>query len=207
MIISVSGKMGSGKDSIAKIIQELQPEMGWEIKKWAGKLKQVATMLTGIPIEKWEDQEFKKEYMGDMWGMTYREFLQRLGTDAMRDGLHQNVWVNSLMAEYKLKFITIPRPDLVEEVERLGFKDPATMFPVFPNWIITDTRFINEAEAMRNGGHLSIRVNRFDSGNTHPSETNLDNYGRFDFIIDNTGTLEELRTKVGEILERVGNGK
>ena len=33
----------------------------WVIKKFAGKLKQIATILTGIPIEKFEDQEFKKK--------------------------------------------------------------------------------------------------------------------------------------------------
>lgn len=34
---------------------------GWEIKKFAGKLKQIASLLTGISTEKFEDQEFKKK--------------------------------------------------------------------------------------------------------------------------------------------------
>ena len=60
MIISISGKIGSGKDTVADIIQSIDISRTWEVKKWAGKLKQVATLLTGIPMEKWEDQEFKK---------------------------------------------------------------------------------------------------------------------------------------------------
>jgi hypothetical protein len=70
------------------------------VKKFAGKLKQIASLLTGIPVEKFEDQEFKKLDMNPEWGMTYREFLQNLGTEAMRDGLHTNVWVNALFADY-----------------------------------------------------------------------------------------------------------
>ncbi len=42
-------------------------------------------------IENFEDQEFKKLDMSPEWGMTYREFLQKLGTEAMREGLHTNV--------------------------------------------------------------------------------------------------------------------
>jgi hypothetical protein len=84
MLIGINGYAGSGKDTVGKIIQYLlsafngvnlekilnkyeeyewmlEEQSEWEIKKFAGKLKQVASLLTGIPIEKFEDQEFKKE--------------------------------------------------------------------------------------------------------------------------------------------------
>lgn len=86
----------------------------WKIKKFAGKLKQIASILTGATLEQLEDQDFKKQYIGESWRkltgamseqglgelMTYRELLQKLGTEAMRNGLHENVWVNALMADY-----------------------------------------------------------------------------------------------------------
>ena len=72
----------------------------WEIKKFAGKLKQIASLLTGFSIEMFEDQEFKRKQMSEDWGMTYREFLQKLGTEAMRNGLHTNVWCNALFSDY-----------------------------------------------------------------------------------------------------------
>ena len=132
MIIGINGKIGSGKDTIGSIIQYLTSkdstnkgsyshcnEMGltysvnFEIKKFAGKLKQIASLLTGIDVEMFEDQEFKKLEMPECWNrlqqsgrskvwtpMTYREFLQKLGTEAMRDGLHTNVWVNALFSDY-----------------------------------------------------------------------------------------------------------
>ena len=129
-LIGINGYANSGKDAVGIIIQYLnctnvgnltiedviedyeahqwwlEEQSEWEIKKYAGKLKDIASHLTGIPIEDFEDQEFKKQNLGPQWTihgmpMTVRQFLQRLGTDALRDGLHTNVWVNALMSEYE----------------------------------------------------------------------------------------------------------
>ena len=207
MIIGINGKIGSGKDTVGKIIQYLQchntgeitiqdvisnPEHEWwleeqskfEIKKFAGKLKQTASLLTGIPIEKFEDQEFKKLEMPECWNrlqqsgrskvwapMTYRQFLQELGTEAMRDGLHANVWVNALFADYKQH-----------------------------NWIITDMRFPNEMEAVVEKGGITIRVVRpGTSTGKHPSEIALDGH-TMHYEIINDGIIEDLVEKVREIL-------
>jgi len=67
MIISVSGPIGSGKDTIAQIIQEITPYHKWEIQKWAGKLKTIGELISGIPKEKFEDQEFKYTNLPAMW--------------------------------------------------------------------------------------------------------------------------------------------
>ena len=88
----------------------LEESSNWEIKKFADKLKEIAAHLLGINAEDFEDAEFKKTTLPSMWWttcdeglqpMTVREFLQKLGTDAMRNGLHTNVWVNALMADYE----------------------------------------------------------------------------------------------------------
>ncbi len=79
-IIGISGKMKSGKDTIGKIVQYLTDNavikniypnfedwnklnVGneghyWQIKKFAGKPKQIVSLVTGIPIE---DLEKKKK--------------------------------------------------------------------------------------------------------------------------------------------------
>ncbi len=67
MIIGINGYAGSGKDTVGTILQQIDKDSHWEIKKWAGKLKQVAELLTGIPVEKFEDQEFKKTNLGKQW--------------------------------------------------------------------------------------------------------------------------------------------
>jgi hypothetical protein len=179
-IIAFSGKMGAGKDTTASILQFLfhteglwdakvyemyqtRPSKGvasnwqnyWKIKKFAGKLKQVATLLTGVPVEKWEDQTFKESEMPKEWDylkqmfendengedgyavvpMTYRVFLQRLGTEAMREGLHTDVWVNALFADYRPLDDTL-RSSMGNVLDYSACK--------FPNWLIIDLRFPNE---------------------------------------------------------------
>lgn len=222
MIIGINGKIGSGKDTVGKIIQYLQchntgeitiqdvmsnPEHEWwleeqskfEIKKFAGKLKQIASLLTGIDVEKFEDQEFKKTNLSDEWSylqqsgrskvwlpMTVRELLQKLGTEAMREGLHTNVWVNALFADY----------------QPIGWEPEDVS-----NWIITDMRFPNEMEAVVEKNGITIRVVRDyalrggpeDPKNLHPSETALDGH-TMHYEIINDGTIEDLVEKVREVL-------
>lgn len=63
-IIGISGRMGSGKNTVGDIIKKLcltNNGPKYEQKSFAGKLKQIASLLTGIPVEKFEDQEFKKK--------------------------------------------------------------------------------------------------------------------------------------------------
>jgi hypothetical protein len=195
MIIGISGYSGSGKDLVGTIIQEISLNK-WHIKKWAGKLKTIASILTGIPVENFEDQEFKKTLLGPEWGtvkdiplngvpvfadmqfnslMTVRDFLQKLGTDAIRDSLHENTWVNATMIDYTTE----------------------------ANWIITDTRFPNEAEAIKKAGGIVVRINRpgVQPINPHPSETSLDDWN-FDAVINNDGDVSDIVHKVGLLLYR-----
>lgn len=251
MILSVSGKISSGKDTVGKIIQYLIQKRkddfirnqmsfdefnekyellyskyiseNWQIKKFAGKLKQIVSILTGIPVEDLEKQEVKDRVLGEEWWYylietttlnhvtkykrypylenkhsyseqslikpTIRQFLQELGTEAMRDVIHPNIWVNALFSDY------IPR-----EGDKKG-----SLF--YPNWIITDMRFPNELQAIKDRGGITIRVNRsnmFDAAIKslkieHQSETALDN-AEFDEVIENNGSIDDLVEKVKLIL-------
>lgn len=261
MIIGINGYAGSGKDTVGTIIQYLNcPQLqdtpiedilsdkqkydhkleyysDWEIKKWAGKLKQVASIILGVHFSRFEDQEFKKTNLGPEWNfwtisvisngklmfkkgryssneeaeadiphlvnaygvfrMEYvvemqktsvRDFLQKLGTDGLREGLHTNVWVNALMADYKCV--------------------PADRAPGgwdCDNWIITDTRFPNEAKAIKKAGGILIRVERpgVKPVNSHASEVGLDDYD-FDYVINNDGSLEDLVNMTREVLSQAG---
>lgn len=79
---------------------------------------------------------------------------------------------------------------------------PSPIVPTkYPNWVISDVRFPNEAEAIKDRGGILIRVER-NTGNTeiHDSEIALDDYKDWNYVIDNNGTIEELIEKVKEIL-------
>lgn len=237
-IIAINGRIGSGKDTVGSIIQYLTTDkkqisygkgynsflldvgMGyephWEIKKFAYKLKQIASILTGIPQEKFEDQEFKKTLLPKQWNkrvaiaggflsepeiyeerpMTIREFLQRIGTDAIRDNLHSQTWVNALFAEYIGEKIG---GRVIKSAEGIPY-DYETHYSV-PNWIITDTRFPNEAQAVKDHMGMVIRINRTQPtvATEHSSETSLDNWS-FDYVIENNSTIEALIEEVRKML-------
>ena len=121
--------------------------------------------------------------------LTPRLLLQLLGTECGRDIIHPSIWVNALMSEY---------------VNQLNWNNGGK--EGFSNWIITDMRFPNEMEAVKERGGITIRVHRdLHNGNAHispiphPSETALDD-SEFDYEIINDGSIEDLIEKVKQIL-------
>jgi hypothetical protein len=190
MIIGLSGYAGSGKDTAAEIIKSI--DHTWEVKRFSEKLKQVAEILTGIPAHAFNSQEVKASALSHHWDrweykpkaggtpvlpvysgevsrkpMFIRDFLQILGTDAVRNNLHEDAWVIALMHEY--------RPD--------------------SRWIITDVRFFNECAAIKEKGGIIVRVDRGRPVNRHPSETAIDDYP-FDEVIHNNGGIDEYIERV-----------
>ena len=173
--------------------------------------------------------------------LTPRLLLQLLGTDCGRDIIHPNIWVNSLMSGYgdfNYNYINYSSFEEAFEVFKIdgrnelnpGFewdltdsdiKDTVERFIIHNNWIITDTRFPNELEAVKSRKGITIRVNRIyskkpinipgeeASGTSrqdfeearpkHASETALDN-ATFDYVIDNNGTMDDLIKAVRAIL-------
>ena len=122
--------------------------------------------------------------------LTPREILQLLGTEAGREIIHPNIWVNALFADYNPKFKGVEHDDLN------GY---------YPNWIITDVRFPNEIKAIKDKGGIVIRVERDDllrlgylDKNAHKSETALDDYKDWDYTIKNNDTIEELINKINK---------
>lgn len=214
LLIGLNGYAGAGKDAVAKILQELDPHI--QNKKFSGKLKQVAALLLGVDEDRFEDQEFKASSLSEDWfiwdknpksggtdveptyysdpktrPMTVREFLQRLGTEAIRDGLHQNAWVNALFADYRSQGHVVDLGDIKIDVA------PS-------RWVVSDCRFENEAQAIKDRGGVIIRIDRpgVKPINNHPSETALDHWP-FDYKIANVSDLVSLRFTVENIYKEL----
>jgi len=183
IIIGISGKIGSGKDTVAHFIKQHDPS--FQSKAFAFKLKKIVALLAGCDFDLTLSQEGKNVYI-EQFDKTIGEMLQGIGTNALRDNFDKNVWINGLFTDLKTG----------------------------SNYIITDVRFKNEADALRKKGAFLVRVNRpnnpiAENSNrdlTHPSETDLDDYQYFDAIIENKGTLDDLEYSVKKLLDRVSKG-
>jgi len=212
-LIGISGKIGTGKDTICQIIQWLDceeirndfPDINKYINickkygtpgltsngilvydetyqncKFAFKIKKVVSILTGIPMSDLENEDKKADYLPECWNigskkMTLREFIQKVGTDALKNIVHPNIWINALYSDF--------------QPER--------------KYIISDVRFLDEAKSVLDRNGLLIRVNRSDlkeyEYSHHISETQLDHFNKFDFVINNNGSIEDLLNQIKSI--------
>lgn len=133
--------------------------------------------------------------------LTPRLLLQLMGTECGRQIIHPNIWVNATMIDYRpYGYEKGSNKNVADVLEDIHFNTLN-----YPNWIITDVRFPNEAKAITDRGGINIRLQRNEnkqvltSTDIHPSETALDLY-KFDYVIDNNSTIEELIEKLKEIL-------
>lgn len=190
----------------------------WEIKKFAWKLKQICALLVGCKPEDFESIDFKNstlpiefqsidnEYAekNPDWAKkesmrTYRWLLQVVGTEAMRSNVHKDIWINSLFADYK---------QLEKEgVELVADGKTHTTYlessVKFPNWIISDVRFLNESMSIKKRKGYVVKVIRPSIGaNTseHASEVELMQIIP-DWVIKNDDTIQHLYSQVIEFLD------
>lgn len=222
-IYLVSGKSLNGKDQLYKLLKD---EVGLVQVAFADKLKETVMDLYGfsyeqmygnlkdkedkryknnidpkkiIDLKTWPDPNFAHDNGVEFSKMevknpeykkyfTPRRILQIFGQD--QRAIFPDIWVSYVFNT------TIP--NLI--------KDGHTKF------IITDVRFKNEiavAEQLqpKNSKLVKIRINRpgfyAKSCPDDISEIDLDNYTNWDYIIENTGSLDELKSKGLDIIKQV----
>lgn len=190
MIIGISGKAQSGKDTVGSMIAYLKRANNptfqdyksvsyvskegcynwlWKHRYFALPLKECISNILNCDIGDLNNQIFKESKISWLDNITVRDLLQKFGT-GIRESVDPNFWVKTLFKDYN---------------------------PDFENWIITDVRFKSEAKAIKDKGGILIRVNKPSAGaGSHISEIDLDDYDGFDFIIENIGSLEDLYNKV-----------
>lgn len=70
--------------------------------------------------------------------------------------------------------------------------------------VIPDVRFQTEAATLKEAGGFLVRIARATQViDTHISETDLDDYKRFDHIVINNGTLHDLEQEATVILNKI----
>ena len=198
MIIGICGLIGSGKGTVADILVN----QGFVKVSFADKLKDGVAEIFGWDRAMLEgdtdESRHWREQTDNFWTaetgrtITPRIVLQEFGTDCMRDGFYDGVWVSLL----KKEILQYPG-----------------------NYVIPDVRFSNEQNMIRELGGKVWQVKRgkdpewftraiFDNNNTetsnlmngfdiHESEYKwIDVNTRFDSILHNEGTIAELKDLV-----------
>ncbi len=208
MIIAISGRISSGKDTVGKIIQYLQYKLDqgsnlsfeeyvieslgyinkWQIKKFAGKLKQIVSILTGVPVEDLEKQEVKDRLLGEEWKRWYLDCTndpdsrniilfnseeEILNSTQFKYMYHNGIESETLNPRKLLQLLgtecgrDIIHPNVWVNALFADYyyengitADGNNVIIAENNWIITDVRFPNELKAVKDRDGISIRVNR-----------------------------------------------
>lgn len=159
----------SGKTTVAGILSE----SSFTSVPFAGTLKDMTVpMLVALGYDypkAWQLVLHDKGHVVPEIGVSVRHMLQTLGTEYGRQCLHPDVWLICWR----------------KKAERFG------------SVVADDVRFTNEADLIRRmGGELwLVRRAGVQRATSHSSEGGLDDYC-FDHVIDNDGTLDDLRSNV-----------
>jgi len=185
VIIGLTGYARTGKDTAAEfLIKE-----GFERRAFADKLRESLYNLDPIiALEEVDDQcnagtifvraqEIVDRLGWDVAKVEYleiRELLQRFGTEVGRELYGTNFWVDVVMNSL----------DSTQD------------------YVITDVRFPNEADAVKAAGGVVVRILRpgVEAVNGHASDTSVDLITP-DYFVFNDGTMEHFR---GQILHIMG---
>lgn len=214
MILGICGFIGSGKDTVADYLCTCH---GFQRLSFAASLKDAVSTIFGWDREMLEgktpDSREWRDKIDIWWAkrldiphLTPRWVLQQWGTDVLRRGFHDDIWVASLEGKLRRTCTDI---------------------------VISDCRFPNEIASIKSSGGHVIRVKRgnepewFESAVDYMSgpktigwalgKNVLDSYKihaseyswvgtNFDYVIENEGSLEDLYKKVYDLISEFNQG-
>ena len=197
MIIGICGLIGSGKDTIA---DHLVKDHKFVKISFADKLKDtVATLFEwdrDLLDGKTEQSRLWREQEDHFWSkelkkkVTPRYVLQVFGTECMRDGFYDGIWVSMLK-----KKVT-ENPDI--------------------NWVIPDVRFENEVKVLKEiggevwwvkRGQLPMWFRMYQDIGQKPKDVHASEWAwantNFNAEFENNSTINSLKNQVQDHLASI----
>jgi hypothetical protein len=194
MLIGICGRISSGKSTLAGILCEQYDFVEYSFAK---KLKDIVSilfdwdrrLLVGDTEESRTFREKKDEYWSEKLGMTItpRLMLQNVGT-SLRNSISDDIWINTVV-QFSNKNVNNTN-----------------------NVVISDCRYINELNYIRNNGGVLILMKRDVTNPTNPiNPTSTNNHESdklqdddfYDIIIDNNGDIDNLRRVIDGVIRSV----
>lgn len=203
MLLAFSGKKGSGKSTACKLTQEIFLEQGLglvEIKSFAEPIYKLVSEMLNVPISYIKEHKengkeiplpkFSKDPIIDEGGnhwvynpVNFRQILQTIGMNLRESD--ESAWVNCLFGRFDAKYLYATQNSI--------------------SWVIEDLRFENEIKRVRNLQGVVIRVVREDliCDDENISETSLDSYRKYDFIVSNDTSVDQFKQNLFEIIDQI----
>lgn len=188
--ILIIGKSGAGKDTVVDFIEETT---AYKRIAFADPIKKFAHALEFDHDEVYGTQA-QKASKNKYWNISFRRLAQKFGTEICREILPDII------------------PDMNMNSRQIWARVAEIKFQKnYGRVIISDGRFLDEAQLVKEYGGTIIKITRNNLNNSlneteakHTSELELDQI-EYDYLIENNGTFKELYDKVYDILNKINN--
>ena len=192
MLIGLYALAQSGKDTVCKMLEPY----AFTVKRvaFADLLKDSVCALFGITreqVEEWKVDPTVRVMITKtaridgptdvLASMTFREFLQRYGTESHRDIFGEDFWLERALPLHRI----------------YGGKEVL--------YLVTDVRFDNEMRFIRELGGVIVRIDRWaENPMAHHASEQVGESKHVTHVISNKGTLDDLRTEVDRVAKELG---
>jgi hypothetical protein len=217
IILGVSGKIGSGKNYITenvflpelyKIAQDNHTQIMPYYFSFGDHLK--VECLCRVPYDELNQTDGYYGFFVEKTQAT-RDKLQKYGTENGRNVYHQDVWVRAIDTWINIQ---------MERLNNLK-KHLNNANKILPVFVISDIRFMNEAEYVRSKNGILIRINApnrtlhrvrseakgdtqtMDKIMSHASEISLDDYDFDNQINNDLVSIDEIKEKCQSIINKI----
>lgn len=228
-LIAISGIKGSGKDTVAHMLQYclsvpkmfrqywIYKKFGryfkkcWKITAFASNLKKVLSIILHIPVKRFNNRSFKENYYIDLKTLD----IYNVSNLPAKETLSDTIFAKKAKAfdpdikEYLISIRQLMQLFGTEYCRRLFGPDVwvlSTLAGVTENTIVSDLRFVNEALEVKKRNGILIYIDRGLEFGQHPSEKEMkllyDNC-HYDYVIRNNASLKDLFNSVKELVNKL----
>lgn len=199
-LIGIIGNIGSGKSTVSKYLVD---NYDYEEYSFASPIKNIAINM-GFDYNQVYGSQINKLELNKYWGISGREFMQKIGTEFGRNIIHDilpnmnigksnSLWVKIFEIKYENHINTNNKPV-----------------------VVSDCRFENEIQSIRDRGGYIIKIvrdktipnaNEKKNDNeiyNHSSETYISNL-YYDTVINNNTKKDELFKSIDCILKKINS--